>query len=249
MQQAGAGSNCVPTRPPTPRAAAGAGGSSTGAAGVACSATDVCDIGLVCQFDIAACATVCVAPTSLVGSSGGGGTVHRWPPEIPSTTAQRSCSMDTDCSGLGSGQAACMYGGRQAGSFSAGANLCSLGRLGDRCQCSGYGCDITSPPSYRPNSGNNNGTKRIACQAPYECVPFVVPTGSVGEPRDLDYYCQRPQQNHCSFKCNAASDPVQLVGSCANPGVRAGTTECHATCLSTCGATAACVELTCVASP
>lgn len=155
------------------------------------------------------------------------------------------CRTDSDCSSLGSG-AACIYNSRLTDSLT-GRTECSLGREGDQCRCSGTGCDLTAPPSFRTtggqqlNIGNNGGRKEIACGQGLECVGYLRPSGSIQDPRDIEYFCTaiasrsggaatEAMNGRCDFSCANASTERMTAGVC-NPG---DVTEADRQCFSVC---------------
>ncbi|MBP6945033.1 hypothetical protein KBD61_04155 [Patescibacteria group bacterium] len=215
----------------------------------------VCQNGTVCQFQQDD--WKCVA----LSYGGAGGTVQTGSPIRPEGVPRPVCRLDSECvRTLGAG-AACIYNSRQTGSL-AGRTECSLGREGDQCQCSGTGCDMVDPPNVRITgvhqaTGNNGGTRRIACQTGLVCAPFVRPAGSIERPNDLEYFCQRPASLRstpagpaleCRFRCRG-DGPVTMrrVTGCTQEGT-AGVQECVRACAGPCGGAGetACLGVRCV---
>lgn len=217
------------------------------------SGNGVCASGLVCQFreNDWKCTRLTYA--------GAGGAVQTTRPRRPPENRHPTCRLDSECvTALGTG-AACIYNSRQSDSL--GPNTeCSLGREGDQCQCSGPGCDLVAPPNLRVQGaqiplGNNHGTRVIACQTGLVCAPFLRPSGTISDPRDIEYYCQRPETLtaapstalECRFRCTSNRTTVHRLPACTREGAE-GARECLSACAGPCGGATGsnCLGLRCV---
>ncbi len=219
------------------------------------SGTGLCADGMACQQE--GDDWKCKRLTSVAS----GGTLRPGEPVRPTGIEHPSCRLDSECAtALSDPAAACLYNSRMRDSLS-GRTECSLGREGDQCQCSGFGCDLSAPPSVRVTGaqvalGNNHGTGRVACQTGLECAPFLRPSGSRTDPRDLEYFCQRPvAAAQCHFSCadGTPAGPQNVPGSCQAADVRTvtGMRACLSVCEGVCGApgTTNCLGLRCEAAP
>lgn len=217
--------------------------------------TGLCADGMACQQE--GDDWKCKRLTSVAS----GGTLRSGEPVRPTGTEHPSCRLDSECvTALGDPAAACLYNSRLRDSVS-GRTECSLGREGDQCQCSGFGCDLSSPPSLRVTGaqvalGNNHGTGRIACQTGLECAPFLRPAGNRADPRDLEYFCQRPATAaRCHFTCadGTPAGPQNVPDSCRTADIRTtdGARACLSACENVCGAPGGtnCLGLRCEAVP
>lgn len=199
----------------------------------------LCQTGLTCSFQNSD--WICVA---LQYSQTSGG-VRTGTPRRPEA-ARPLCRLDADCTtAIGSG-AACIYNSRQSDSLT-GRTECSLGREGDQCRCSGYGCDLVAPPNVRVEGtstpmGNNHGTRVMACQSGLECVGFVRPSGSLQDPRDVEYFCQASGAGalagQCDFSCTNAPAERIHAGGCDSTNLANGIRQCAPVCNSQCAARA-----------
>lgn len=200
----------------------------------------LCANGLACQQD--GDDWKCKSLTSVAS----GGTLRTGAPVRPAGIQHSSCMLDSECvTALHDPSAACLYNSRMRDSIS-GRTECSLGREGDQCQCSGFGCDLSAPPTVRVTGaqvalGNNHGTGRVACQAGLECAPFLRPYGTRSNPQDLEYFCQRPvAAAQCHFTCSdgTPAGPQTVPGGCqvADIGVISGSRACLTACEGVCGA-------------
>lgn len=197
----------------------------------------VCRDGLSCSFVTGD--WICGSLT--IGS--GSGQVRTTSPVRPTQNQRPTCRVDADCSSIGA-TAACIYNSRQEDSLN-GRTECSLGREGDQCRCSGRGCDLVAPPNFRVSGaqvalGNNRGRKEIPCQQGLECAPFLRPSGSLQDSRDIEFFCQRPQANEgagqCDFSCVATPNERVRSGSCNLQDPAIAARQCGAICQTECRA-------------
>lgn len=198
--------------------------------------TGVCQGGLSCGFVSGDWICGQLTPGS------GSGQVRTSQPIRPEMS-RPTCRVDRDCSALGEA-AACIYNSRQSDSLN-GRTECSLGREGDQCRCSGTGCDLVAPPNFRVQGanvaiGNNAGRREMPCQQGLECAPFLRPSGSLQDPRDVEYFCQRPVTNNgagqCDFSCASAPGARIRSGSCNIEDQTIAARQCGTVCQTECRA-------------
>lgn len=206
--------------------------------------TAICQAGLTCSHidNDWKCARLSIGSES--------GNIRTGTPSRP-PLSRPDCRTDSQCSVLGAG-AACIYNSRLTDSLT-GRTECSLGREGDQCRCSGTGCDLTAPPTFRTtggqqlNIGNNAGRKEIACQPGLECAGYLRPSGSLQDPRDIEYFCVpiggnartstgEPASGQCDFSCASAPTERIVMNACNSADATVAAEQCFTACQTQCQA-------------